>query len=104
MPKDLTQDEFVDKVEKSKGLVMVDFWAAWCAPCRALSPLLEKIGKENDKVTVYKVNVDENQQIAMKHQVQAIPTVKLFKDGEEVQTLIGLMPQSEYEKYIDQHA
>ena len=105
MPKVVNTDDFDEKVLKAKGLIMVDFWAEWCPPCRALSPLLEQIADEmGDKVDVAKVDVDANQQLAMKYGVQGIPTVKLFKDGEEVQTLVGLMPKAEYLKYIDKFA
>jgi thioredoxin 1 len=105
MPKELTNDDFDKEVLQAKGLVIVDFWAVWCAPCRALSPMLEQIADEvGDKADVVKVNVDENQELAMKYGIQGIPTVKLFKDGEEVQTLIGLMPKAEYLKYIDKFA
>lgn len=105
MPKVVNSSDFDEQVLKAKGLVMVDFWAEWCPPCRALSPLLEQIDKEvGDKAFVAKVNVDDNQDLAMKYGIQGIPTVKLFKDGKEVQTLVGLMPKTEYLKYVEQFA
>jgi thioredoxin 1 len=102
MATDLNEKDFKEKVEEGKGLVLVDFWAAWCPPCRALSPLLEQIDEElGDKVQVMKVDVDSNQQLAMDHKVQGIPTVKLFKDGEEVKTWVGLMPKNNYVDAIE---
>jgi thioredoxin 1 len=102
MAQDVNQEDFKKQVEEAKGLVLVDFWAAWCPPCRALSPLLEQIDAElGDKVKVVKVDVDANQQLAVDHGVQGIPTVKLFKDGEEVQTWVGLMPKAKYVEAID---
>ena len=105
MPKVVNSSDFDEQVLKAKGLVMVDFCAEWCPPCRALSPLLEQIDKEvGDKAFVAKVNVDDNQDLAMKYGIQGIPTVKLFKDGKEVQTLVGLMPKTEYLKCVEQFA
>lgn len=102
MATDITQADFKKEVEDSKGLIMVDFWAAWCPPCRALTPLLEQIDSEmGDKVRVVKVDVDSNQQLAMDHGVQGIPTVKLFKDGKEVKTWVGLMPKGNYIEEIE---
>ena len=97
MATDIDQKSFKSEVEDADGLVLVDFWAAWCPPCRALSPMLEQIDEElGDKVKVVKVDVDSNHQLAMDHGVQGIPTVKLFKDGEEVKTWVGLMPKNNY--------
>ena len=105
MAKDLTTDDFEKTIKDTEGVVLVDFWAAWCAPCRALSPILEKLDEEHgDKASVFKLNVDENPEIAQEHGVRGIPTVKIFKDGEEVKSLVGLMPKSEYEKYIEEYA
>lgn len=102
MPHTATDDDFAKQVKE--GLVLVDFWAAWCAPCHALGPILEEVEKATDDAKLVKLNVDENQQTAMDHRVTAIPTVKLFKDGEIVDELIGLHQKQEYLDLIKKHA
>lgn len=105
MATDANKDTFKELVEDAKGLVLVDFWAEWCPPCKALSPLLEEIdGELGEKVHVVKVDVDNNQELAMKHRVQSIPTVKLYKDGKEVETWIGLQPKNDYVDAINTHS
>lgn len=104
MPKVVTQDNFKKEVLEAKGLIMVDFWAAWCAPCRALTPILEQLDADHgDKVTVAKLNVDENQQIAMEYGITGIPNVKFFRDGEVVEDIVGLAPKPHYEELIKKH-
>lgn len=99
---ELDQTSFKDKVDNAKGLVLVDFWAEWCPPCRALAPILHQLEEEMaDKVTVAKVDVDSNQDLAIEHQVQGIPTVKLFKDGKEIKTWVGLVPKATYIQAIE---
>ena len=102
MPKAVDEKNFDDEV--SKGLVLVDFWAAWCPPCRALAPIMEDVDKESKDAKVLKVDVDSNQNLAMKYQVSGIPTVKLFKDGNEVESFVGLMPKQSYLEAIEKHA
>lgn len=93
---------FKDEVENEDGMVLVDFWAAWCPPCKALAPILHQLEEEmGEKVKVVKVDVDTNQQLAMDHGVQGIPTVKLFKGGEEVKAWVGLVPKSVYAEAIE---
>ena len=105
MPVAVTTKDFEEKVMKAEGLVMVDFWAAWCPPCRALGPILEQVEKDSkDKVTVAKVDVDANQELSQKYGIQGLPTVKLFKDGEEVETWVGLMPKQQYLEMIAKHS
>lgn len=95
----LTDNEFLTKVEASNaGVVLVDFWAEWCGPCRALGPTIEQIGRDYaGKVKVYKVNVDENPSSPEKYRVRGIPTVVLFKDGQLVKNIVGAHPISEYQ-------
>lgn len=93
----VTQDTFEDKVLRGKGLIMVDFWAEWCPPCRVLGPIMESIADEHkDIVTVAKLDVEANPGLAQEYDVRGIPTVMLFKDGEALETWVGLLPKSVY--------
>ena len=88
-----------DEVLKSNIPVVVDFWAPWCGPCRMVSPVIEKLSeKYNGKLKVVKVNVDDNQELAMKFGVMSIPTIILFKNGQELDKAIGAAPSEYYEK------
>jgi len=99
----VTSDDFQKEVLDAKGVVVVDFWAAWCGPCIALGPVLEQVGKDSKgKAKVMKLNVDENNEIAGKYQIRSIPNVKIFKDGEVVKDLVGLMPKEAYLQAIDE--
>ncbi|QTX03298.1 thioredoxin [Agromyces archimandritae] len=90
----VTEATFEQEVLKNDRAVLVDFWAEWCGPCRAVSPILDQIATEHaDKLDIVKLNVDENPQLAMKYQITAIPAMKVFKDGEVVQTVIGAKPK-----------
>ena len=90
----LTNDNFKDEI--SSGLTLVDFWAPWCGPCRMLGPVIEEISNEVEGAKVGKLNVDENNAIAAQYGVMSIPTVILFKDGEIVETIVGLRPKEDY--------
>ena len=92
---ELTNENFGKEVAKSAVPVLVDFWAQWCGPCKALTPTLEEIAKESGaKFKVAKVNVDEHPELATKFNVMNIPTMILFKKGEEIDRLVGLMPKA----------
>lgn len=96
---DVTDQDFQEKVIDSDKPVIIDFWAVWCGPCRQLSPVLEEIGeKYAEKVTVAKVNVDDNPGIAAQYGITSIPTVFVFKDGEKVATSVGAKPLHVLEK------
>ena len=91
---DVTDATFTDEVLNSEDTIMVDFWAEWCGPCRAVSPILDAIASEHsDKIKIVKLNVDDNPQIAMKYQITSIPAMKVFKGGEVVKTIIGAKPK-----------
>ena len=91
---DVTDATFTDQVLNSEDTIMVDFWAEWCGPCRAVSPILDQIAAEHSsKIKIVKLNVDDNPEIAMKYQITSIPAMKVFKGGEVVKTIIGAKPK-----------
>ena len=101
---DVTETEFNDKViEASESkLIVVDFWAPWCGPCKQLTPILEKIiSKSGDKITLVKINIDENQQIAAQLRIQSIPTVYAFKDKQIVNAFQGVIPEGQIIEFIE---
>ena len=90
----VTEATFDQEVLKNDRAVLVDFWAEWCGPCRAVSPILDQIATEHsEKLDIVKLNVDENPGLAMKYQITAIPAMKVFKGGEVVHTVIGAKPK-----------
>ncbi|GBD40094.1 MAG: thioredoxin [Deltaproteobacteria bacterium] len=98
---ELKDSNFDNEVLKSQLPVLVDFWAPWCGPCRVLAPVVEEIASSyKGKLKVAKLNVDENQEIAMKYGIRSIPTLILFKDGKALDQIIGAVPKSEIEKMI----
>jgi thioredoxin 1 len=98
----VTDAEFPDKVLESDRPVLVDFWAEWCAPCRALGPIMESLADEyGDRVTVAKLDIDANHEAAMRYGIRSIPTVMLFADGEVVDTFIGVRPKNHYTESLD---
>ena len=102
-PFHLTDKNFDETISKNK-VVLVDFWAGWCGPCRALAPTIVELAKELDgKVLVAKLDVDENPQTAEKFQVYSIPTVVLIKDCCEVDRIVGLCPKKQYDSALQKH-
>ena len=82
--------------------VLVDFWAEWCGPCRMVGPAVEQLAQSMEgKIKVSKLNVDQNQEIAMKYNIQSIPSLVLFKNGNEVARIVGLSPKEKYEKFVN---
>ena len=94
----VTDASFDADVINSEETIMVDFWAEWCGPCRAVSPILDQIAAEHsDKIKIVKLNVDDNPQIAAKYQITSIPAMKVFRGGEVVKTIIGAKPKAALE-------
>ena len=104
MTQPLTDNQFSENVLKSKGLVLVDFWAEWCGPCRQLGPILEAIDEEmGNDVKIYKMNVDDSPETASQFGIRSIPTMFLFKDGKQVDTKVGLNTQSTISSWIESY-
>jgi thioredoxin 1 len=102
MTKQVTDASFETDVLKSSQPVIVDFWAEWCGPCKQIAPALEEIAKEmGDRVTVAKVNIDDNPQTPQKYGVRGIPTLILFKNGQVAATKIGALPKSKLVEWVE---
>ena len=99
--KDLNHENFENEISNSTLPVLVDFWAEWCGPCKTLTPILEELSLELEKkLQVAKVNLDENQDLASKFSIRSIPTLLLFKDGELIDTKVGLLPKNDLSEWI----
>lgn len=97
------KDSWEAEVINSQLPVFVDFWAEWCGPCRMVGPAVEQLSKILDgKVKIAKVNVDENQEIAVKYGIQSIPSLLLFKNGNEIARTVGAAPKEAYQKFIEE--
>ncbi len=96
------EQTFENVVLKSEIPVLVDFWAAWCGPCRMVAPVLDEIAQEHEgKIRIVKVNVDEEPALAAQYRITSIPAMKVFKGGEEVRELIGAMPKQMIEQQLE---
>ncbi len=99
---EVVDSAFDKEVTESEVPVLVDFWAPWCGPCRALSPVIEELSNDYEgSVKVGKVNVDENPQTTMKFRIRSIPTLIVFKNGEVAEQIVGAVPKSEIEKVLN---
>ncbi len=100
MPIEITAENFEQEVLNSDKPVLVDFWAAWCSPCRMLSPVVDEVAEAHPEIKVGKVNVDEQGELAAKFGVQSIPMLVFFKDGKNVDSSVGVVTKSAIEKMI----
>jgi thioredoxin 1 len=100
--KNVTDASFEADVLKATGPVLVDFWAEWCGPCRQIAPALEDLGKDMDgKITIAKVNIDENPATPGKYGVRGIPTLMIFRDGQVAATKVGALPKSKLYEWVE---
>ena len=98
----LTTAEFSEKIENASGVSLVDFWAAWCGPCRMLAPTIDEIADDfSGRAAVYKVNVDEEGELAAKFGIMSIPTLIIFKDGAVFDKLVGVVPKENISTAIE---
>jgi thioredoxin 1 len=98
----VNDDDFETSVLKSEGPVLVDFWAEWCGPCKTIAPALEEIaGDLAGRITIAKLNIDENPQTPTKYGVRGIPTLMLFKDGQVAATKVGVLPKSQLAEWVE---
>ena len=96
----ITKENFDKEVMNAEGTVLVDFWAAWCGPCRMIAPAVEKIAEERPDVKVCKVNIDDEQELAIKYGIMSIPTLMVVKNGEITEKAVGLRPKEEIEALL----
>ena len=101
---EVTDETFEQEVEQAEGVAMVDFWAAWCGPCRLVGPIVDELAREYaGQVKVAKLDVDASQRTAMKFGIRSIPSILIFKDGQLVDSVVGAVPKQHLEQKLKQH-
>lgn len=98
---EVTTDSFEDEVLEFEGKVLIDFWASWCGPCRMLSPVIDALSEETEKVKFVKINVDESPEPAAQFDVQSIPTVIILENGKEINRSVGFIPKEALKTALD---
>jgi thioredoxin 1 len=100
----LNEDSFDEEIQRPSGPILVDFWASWCAPCKAIAPALEELAEEmNGRARIAKVDVDNNGDLANRFGIMSIPTLVVFKNGRVVDQLIGAAPKPHIQRLLDKH-
>ena len=101
MEVNLNKSNFENEVLKDEKIVLVDFWATWCGPCQMIAPVIKEIAEQNNKIKVGKVNVDEEQELAIQYGVMSIPTLIFFKNGNPIKEVVGFLSKSELNEIIE---
>ena len=101
MEVNLNKSNFENEVLKDEKIVLVDFWATWCGPCQMIAPVIKEIAEQNNKIKVGKVNVDEEQELAIQYGVMSIPTLIFFKNGNPIKEVVGFHSKSELNEIIE---
>ncbi|MDV4150501.1 thioredoxin [Clostridium sp. AL.422] len=103
MVQHVSEVDFNEVVLNYEGVVLVDFWATWCGPCKMIAPVVEEVSKEVNNARFVKVDVDQNENLANKYQISSIPTLMIFKNGTPVDTLVGFMPKDSLKAAVIKH-
>ncbi len=104
MAKEITKENFDSVVTESEGVVLIDFWAPWCGPCKMMGPIVEELSNEMEGVTIAKVNVDDSSELAAQHNILSIPTFVLYKGGQVVDQFSGALTKDALKERIQKHA